>query len=528
VTSPAGAPASARPGAGTGAFRSILFARCPDGGAPDAGATPECFADLHLDQIVAAVTAGREEYNLAPFFAVPLHDVDAVTFRHEVFQDLEDASLLDDIKAFAAGMRGVRDHLAQRETRCDDRQKERWLLDAVLRYGDAVARLARDLSAATLRARGLRGFRDYLARYVSSEPFVSLVAEARQLAAALAAIRYTVHIEGPRVEVRPYGGEVDYGAEIQATFARFQQGDARAYTFEFRDGVEMNPVEARILEGVAHLHAELFARLRAFAAAHPEFRDPTVVAFDREIQFYVAYLDHLAPLRKAGLDFCYPAVSDACKEVYARQGFDLALAGKLLGEHATPVCNDFELQGPERILVVSGPNQGGKTTFARMVGQLHYLASLGCPVGAARAQLYLPDRIFTHFERQEGVTTRRGKLEDDLVRMRDILEAATPRSLVIINEIFGSTTLRDAVSLSRRLGAALLERDVLGVWVTFLDEIAALSDKTVSMVATVVPEHPEQRTFKIVRRPADGLAYAMAIARKYRLTYEQVRARVGP
>lgn len=508
-------------------FHGILF-DTPDGRLKaDGAAVPDCFGDLHLDQIVAAITAGKGEYDLAPFFCVPLHDVQAVTFRHEVFQDLEDACLLDDLKAFAAGMRGVREHLAQREKRYEERQKERWLLDAVLLYGQAVSRLARDLSAAALRARGLLAFRDYLTRYVASEPFTALVAEATQLAAALAAIRYTVHIQGLRVDVRPAAGEADYGAEIQATFARFQQGDVRAHTFEFRDDLEMSPVEARILEGVAHLHAELFARLRAYCATHEAFRDPVVVAFDREIQFYVAYLDHVAPLKKAGLAFCYPRLSASSKDEVVEQGFDLALAGKLVAEQAIPVCNDFALRGPERLLVVTGPNQGGKTTFARMVGQLHYLASLGCPVGAVRAQLYLPDRIFTHFEREEEVATLRGKLEDDVVRVHEILAAATPRSLLVINEIFGSTTLRDALFLSREIAAALLKLDVLGVWVTFLDEIASLSEQTVSMVATVVPENPAVRTFKIVRRPADGLAYAMAIARKYRLTYEQVKARIG-
>jgi DNA mismatch repair protein MutS len=507
-------------------FASILFQDAALRAADERVGIPDFFRDLCLDQVVAAVTADKEEYNLVPFMLEPLHDADAVAFRHEVMHDIEHSDVFELITSFALGMREVRRALGETQKRYYERQKERWFVDAVELYGDAVCRLSADLSTANMSSRGLLAFRAYIARYAASEPFVSLLAEAKRLTKELSAIRYNIFVKGLRVAVRRYAHEADYSAEVEAAFARFRQGEATEYDFRFSDWPEMNHIEAQILEGVAHLHRETFTSLTNYWSVHSDFLDDTVVRFDREIQFYIAYLEHIAPLKAAGLAFCYPEISQCRDDVYDYQGFDLALAAKLIATQAVPVCNDFHLKGPERVIVVSGPNQGGKTTFARVFGQLHYLASLGLPIPGMRAQLCLPDQIFTHFERQEQMTNLRGKLEDDLVRIHDIIERATPQSIIVINEIFASTSLRDAVLLGKRIAAALMDLDLLCVWVTFIDELASLGKKTVSMVSTVVPDNPSERTFKIVRRPADGLAYALSIAEKHRLTYEKIKERI--
>jgi DNA mismatch repair ATPase MutS len=190
------------------------------------------------------------------------------------------------------------------------------------------------------------------------------------------------------------------------------------------------------------------------------------------------------------------------------------------------VRNSFELNEDERLIVVTGPNQGGKTTFARMFGQLHHLASLGCPVPAHSARLGLVDDIFTLFERQEDAGSDRGKLQDDLVRMRHILDNATELSVVVLNEMFSSTTTDDALDLATRVLNPLLDRRCRGICVTFLDELADYRAGVVSMVADVDRDDPGRRLFTLSRRPADGRAYTESLVAKYQLSPYDIKRRV--
>jgi DNA mismatch repair protein MutS len=128
---------------------------------------------------------------------------------------------------------------------------------------------------------------------------------------------------------------------------------------------------------------------------------------------------------------------------------------------------------------------------------------------------------------EEDLTTLRGKLDDELFRVHEILGQATSDSIIVMNESFTSTTLSDALLLGTEIITQVTALGSLCVYVTFVDELASVSDATVSMVSTVLPDNPAERTYRIVRKPADGLAYAAAIADKYGLTYESLRGRIA-
>lgn len=487
---------------------------------------PEFFGDLNLDRAVRHAISPREQYDLAPFFHTPLHSREDIAYRHEVFRDMEDASLVNDLERFAEAMRQMRTHAEQTAKLYHPLQRQRWFVETVLRYCKAALTLFDSLESAALRSHALLGLRDYLDGYLASPAFTGLHGTAQQVLNDLDGVAYTVQIDGPTFIVRNYEDEQDYSQVIASVFEKFRQGEVKDYRVEFRDYPDMNHIESQVLEFVAQLNPAIFARLAEFEAGHQDFQDTTVTRFDREVQFYLAYRELIARFETIDHGFCYPEISTD-KTVRCVDGFDLALGWALLTAGKPVVRNDMALEHGERMIVVTGPNQGGKTTFARMFGQLHYLAALGCPVPATSATLYLCDRIFTHFERQEDIGTLSGKLQDDLMRIRRILDEATPSSIVIMNEIFTSTTLADALFLSQRVLERAMALDLIGVWVTFIDEVASRDGRVVSMISTVNPAQPTQRTFKVVRGPAEGMAYALSLAAKYGLTFDRIRERIA-
>lgn len=513
------------------AYTGILFKSSP----PPQLQTqaPAYFTDLSLDRIVASITAGRREYDLKPLFYTPLSGAEEILFRQEIMRDLGDSSLFKTVKSFARAIYLVEIGLAAMEKAAAQPGAAPWgylekgeLLEYACTYCNSVDQLAGCLPGAAIASEGLLAFREFLLTYAASREYKALRAEAFARKKELSEVQYCLLIRDGGVKVRKYDGEEDTTPDIESMFERFRQGDAQDYTQRVPEEPYSRKVEGQVLQTVSRLYPPLFAALDTFCEKHRAFLERAFCDFARESQFYIAYMEYIAPFQSAGLTFSLPFMKAGRAPVSASGMFDLALSEELIAQGQPVVCNDLTLAERERVVIVTGPNQGGKTTFARVIGQLYHLAGLGCPVPAADASLTVFDRIFTHFEREETLVNLSGKLQDDLIRIREILESATGESVILINEILASTTLRDAVFIGKQIMDRILALGSLCVCVTFLDELASCSDAVISMVSTVSPEDPAERTFRVVRGPADGLAYAAHIARKFRLTYAEVKERI--
>jgi DNA mismatch repair protein MutS len=503
---------------------SILFS---DGSSPTTAARSDTTFDLRLDELFDRLIEARPDADLASALFTPLATAAEVRDRQDVFADLETAGLRPVLEEFGEGMRRVRRLLEGMTKLHAQRQQQAWLLDAAGRYCSTIEQLATELRPPRpIISRGLTAIRDHLDGLLGSEPYQALRRDFAEVREQLHAIRYRLTIVDNTIVVDDDEGEADASQAVLDTFERFRQRESPPPSERRPVVPAMNHVDAAVLDLVARLHPTEFGALAEFGRRHADFIDPTVARFDREIQFYLAFLELLDPLRARGLTVCRPEVSDTDLSVDAEDVYDLALANKLVASGETVVLNDLTLSGNERIIVVSGPNQGGKTTFARIFGQLHYLAALGVPVPGRTVRLGLFDAIWTHFERTEDLRSLSGKLEDELVRIHRILEQSTPRSIIVMNETFGSTSLYDARLLGEAVLRQMIDLDLRALYVTFVEELSRVGPTLVSMVSTVDADDPARRTFKILRRPADGRAYATLLAERHGLSPAALKERI--
>ncbi len=188
-----------------------------------------------------------------------------------------------------------------------------------------------------------------------------------------------------------------------------------------------------------------------------------------ELGFYVGALNLEDRLRPTGNPLCRPDVDGTGGPTITARGlYDLGLAVRT-GRRLVP--NDVDAGG-KRLVVLTGANQGGKSTLLRALGVAQWFAQAGLRVGADRLSTGIASGVFTHFRREEDASMQRGKLEEELSRLRDVVGALRPGGLLLCNESLSSTNEREGSEIANGVVRALVDGGVTVIFVTFLHEFA--------------------------------------------------------
>ncbi|HJS94032.1 MAG TPA: hypothetical protein VJ741_07195 [Solirubrobacteraceae bacterium] len=189
-----------------------------------------------------------------------------------------------------------------------------------------------------------------------------------------------------------------------------------------------------------------------------------------ELGFYVGCLNLAERLGELGGSPAFPVpVAGGDPALSARGLYDVCLR---LTTSEEVIGNDLDADG-KSLVMITGANQGGKSTFLRSIGLAQLMTQAGMFVGAESMRVNVCDGVFTHYKREEDETMESGKLDEELARMSQIADHVTANCLLLCNESFAATNEREGSEIARQVVTALLEAGVRVLFVTHLFDLAS-------------------------------------------------------
>jgi hypothetical protein len=205
------------------------------------------------------------------------------------------------------------------------------------------------------------------------------------------------------------------------------------------------------------------------AAQSADHIDGFLNALRRELAFYIGCLNLYEQLAQIGEPIAIPEPAPASERRYSFTGlYDVSLA---LTMRQKVVGNDMSADGKD-LFIITGANQGGKSTFLRSIGLAQLMMQCGMFVAAESFSASVCPGLFTHYKREEDASMKSGKFDEELSRMSAVVERLAPGDMLLFNESFAATNDREGSEVARQIVSALLEKRIRVFFVTHLYEFA--------------------------------------------------------
>ena len=234
-------------------------------------------------------------------------------------------------------------------------------------------------------------------------------------------------------------------------------------------GFTIDPFDETGVKALASLRDRGVALVAGALGESVEHIRGFLVALRSELAFYVGCVNLHERLRRIGIPTCVPVPAAPESSELAFDGLCEPALALTIGR--VVVSNDVRADDKDLILV-TGANQGGKSTFLRSVGLAQLMMQSGMFVTADAFRASLVDGIATHFRREEAADLDSGKLDDELARMSDIVDHVTPHMMIMFNESFAATNEREGSEIARQIMSPLIKRRLRLLAVTHFYELA--------------------------------------------------------
>ena len=516
--------------------------------------------DLGLDEIIAAFTPDRgHQKEIRDVFSRLPRDPDVLAYRQAVLNDLlANPGLAERFGALLP----VFDSLFQASFHSE--REMTWLHEVVWRAGelqniiDCLEGMGEMLRSAEVRIRsdGLRLLEAEIRRAQEDATYQRLVKELPGLLARLrssASITIGVNLDSNlrpvqatllSVNEKPFKDQSLLNwlfgtSPDREGIAPLHSAPQRVSNLEGRVDPLMVPLFADLAHVLEKTAMPIAGQLRRYASLHGQL----FTNLRQGLIFYLGAIRWIRRFQDLGLPVCQPEVAPADErrcEVKDSYNLHLVLKQSLSqkGSGSTIVRNDIRLGADGRILILTGPNSGGKTTYMQGVGVVHILAQAGCYVPGSQAVVSPLDHLFTHFPLEEKSEMDTGRLGEEAIRLGQIFQELTRHSLVLLNETLSSTSFSESLYLAQDIVRILRRVGARAIYATHLHELAKRADelnesvpgdsKIISLVSSPMDERASEngagvkRTYKLEVRPPLGQSYAREIASRYGISYEQL------
>ena len=501
---------------------------------------PDFFHDLQLDYLLEQILAQGKSYQTEPYFYTFPKSKELILYRQQVCRDMESEELCVAVQDFCRRMQESRSLMDLSIKSKGEAQSATYHLQSATLYFEALQQLDKELQTLSLASDGMKMFAGYVKQEIvklKEAGFVAALTEANRFFSELSfslsmdpdKLMVTENEEDDRKDGKTASKDLqkNYFEELNKLLGQEPEEKGYAMVDIFPDPLEISYLE-RILVGLLKKSKpKVFQTIRDFKEHFPIFYSEGLLRFEEEVQFYLCLQRFRTKTMGMGYPMELPNISE-CQEFFGSGVYDLALVWKQAENDYTVVSNEFELKGKPSFFVVTGPNQGGKTTFARSMGQTVYFSLMGLYANADSFTMPMLQGISTHFEAEETLQSNSGKLKEEINRLLPMMSRIqNKKHFVILNELFTTATTHDAMLMGRKVMESFLKRECYGIYVTHIQELAEETEQIISLVAQLKPGEEGKRSYRMLPMKAQGYGYSDALVKKFRLEYDDIIRRLS-